>query len=347
MIPSFDAFSRHGNPAANGSRPIWLEFTRRAMACQFDVLLHPERPPEGPEAAVAALEIIASLEQLLSVYIPTSDLCRVNHRAHELPVDVSLPTVQMIQLALEIHALTEGAFDITAASLSQAWGFSSRQGRMPDAQEIEQALARVGSQHIRVDAQQQQVRLDRPVALNPGGIGKGYALDCAADLLLERGVEEFAIHGGKSSIRAHGRQLLSQSQPGWNIAVRHPEQSERALGTLVLKNQSLGTSGPANQFFYFRGTRYGHIIDPRSGWPAQGALSLSVLHASAAWADALATGLYVLGIERTIEFCQQHPEVGVLAILPSSKQGGIEVVTCNLDEDTWQPHRASDGISSP
>jgi thiamine biosynthesis lipoprotein len=113
--------------------------------------------------------------------------------------------------------------------------------------------------------------------------------------------------------------------------------TDRILGTLILRNQSLGTSGPANQFFYFRGVRYGHIIDPRTGWPVDGPLSLSVVHDSAAWADALATGLYVLGVERTIEFCKQHPEIGVLAILPGRRQGSIEVLSCNLDERSWQP----------
>jgi thiamine biosynthesis lipoprotein len=328
--------------ASTGPQAIWLEFTKKAMACQFDVLLHPAYPPQGPEAAVEALEMVEYLEQLLSVYIPTSDLSRLNHRASEVPVDVSLPAFDLLQLAIEIHRLTEGAFDITAASLSRAWGFSSREGRMPNEESIRRALEQVGTEHLELDQVKQQVRFRKPISVNPGGIGKGYAIDRAAELLLERGVEEFAIHGGKSSIRVHGRQLLTQPGAGWNIAVRHPEMTERILGTLVLCNQSLGTSGPANQFFYFRGVRYGHIIDPRTGWPVDGPLSLSVVHESAAWADALATGLYVLGVERTIEFCKSHPEIGVLAILPGSRQGSIEVLSCNLDERSWQPLSSTD-----
>jgi FAD:protein FMN transferase len=329
----------HANAAHSTAAPIWLEFTRRAMACQFDVLLHPAHPPHGPETAVEALELIHELEQLLSVYIPTSDLSRLNHRALETPVSIALPTLDMLQLAIRIHSETQTAFDITAASLSDLWGFSSRNGRMPDEDAIRRALERVGTQHLLLDPELQQARFTAPITLNPGGIGKGYALDQAAQMLLDRGVDEFALHGGKSSVRAHGRQLLSDPSPGWNIAVRHPEQTERILGTLVLRNKSLGTSGPANQFFYFRGVRYGHIIDPRTGWPAQGPLSLCVIHDSAAWADALATGLYVLGIESTLEFCQSHPDVGILAILPGERQGAIEVVTCNLDDSVWQPIR--------
>jgi len=315
--------------------PIWLEFSRRAMACQFDVLLHPGRPEQGPEAAVEALELIEWLEQLLSIYIATSDLSRLNARGQETWVDVSLPTLDMLKVGCEIYEQTQGCFDMTAARLSEVWGFSSRQGRMPTDEQIEQALGQIGSKHIEIDHAARRVRFNRAVAVNPGGIGKGYAIDQAVGILRDRGVEDFAIHGGKSSVCAFGKQLVNQKELGWKIAVRHPEQSERILGTLVLKNRSLGTSGPANQFFYFKGERYGHIIDPRTGWPARGALSVTILHPSAAWADALATGLYVMGIEQSLEFCASRPEVGYLAIAPGRRIGEVEIITCNLDEFTW------------
>lgn len=315
--------------------PIWLEFSRRAMACQFDVLLHPGRPEQGPEAAVEALELIEWLEQLLSIYIATSDLSRLNARGQETWVDVSLPTLDMLKVGCEIYEQTQGCFDMTAARLSEVWGFSSRQGRMPTDEQIEQALGQSGSKHVEIDHAARRVRFNRAVAVNPGGIGKGYAIDQAVGILQDRGVEDFAIHGGKSSVSAFGKQLVNQKELGWKIAVRHPEQSERILGTLVLKNRSLGTSGPANQFFYFKGERYGHIIDPRTGWPARGALSVTILHPSAAWADALATGLYVMGIEQSLEFCASRPEVGYLAIAPGRRIGEVEIITCNLDEFTW------------
>ena len=315
--------------------PIWLEFSRRAMACQFDVLLHPGRPEQGPQAAVEALELVEWLEQLLSIYIPTSDLSRLNARGQETWVDVSLPTLDMLKLGYAIYEQTQGCFDMTAARLSEVWGFSSRQGRMPTAEQITESLAQVGSSYLEFDDSARRVRFKGSVAVNPGGIGKGYAIDQAVGILQDRGVEDFAIHGGKSSVSAFGRQLLAQREPGWKIAVRHPEQSERILGTLVLKNRSLGTSGPANQFFYFKGERYGHIIDPRTGWPARGALSVSIIHPSAAWADALATGLYVMGIEQALEFCASRPEVGYLAVTPGRRIGEAQIITCNLDEQTW------------
>jgi len=315
--------------------PIWLEFTRRAMACQFDVLMHPGHPDHGPEVAVEALELIEWLEGLLSVYVPTSDLSRLNARGQETWVDVSFPAFDMLKLGCRIHQETAGCFDMTAAKLSEAWGFSSRQGRMPTQEQIDASLAQVSSSRIEFDDQRRGVRFTGPVAVNPGGIGKGYAIDQAVAKLRDAGVEDFAIHGGKSSVSAFGRQLLDQKESGWKIAVRHPEQSERILGTLLLKDRSLGTSGPANQFFYFKGERYGHIIDPRTGWPAQGALSVTVIHPSAAWADALATGLYVMGVERAVEFCSSRPEVGYLAIVPSPRIGEVEIITANLEPSVW------------
>ncbi|MFZ4080278.1 MAG: FAD:protein FMN transferase [Pirellula sp.] len=323
----------------NRRDPIWLEFTRMAMACQFDVLLHPERPEHGPEVAVEALELIEWLEQILSVYIPTSDLSRLNKRGQETWVDVSMSAFEMLKLGCDINQQTQGCFDMTAAKLSEAWGFSSRQGRMPSELQIAESLAQVGSQNIEFDDAHRKVRFVGPIAVNPGGIGKGYAIDQAVAMLRDRGIEDFAIHGGKSSVSAYGKQLLEQIEPGWKIAVRHPEQSERILGTLFLRNRSLGTSGPANQFFYFKGERYGHIIDPRTGWPARGALSVTILHPSAAWADALATGMYVMGVEKSLEFCSTRPEVGYLAILPGKRDGEAQIITCNIDQSTWVASR--------
>ena len=321
------------------NKAIWLEIARDAMACRFEVLLNPGKPTNGAEIAVLSLDTITFLEQLLSVYIPTSELSLLNSRALEGPVKVSESTFAMLELGLSVHGKTDGAFDMTAAKLSKTWGFYRRQGKMPTDLEIGQSLAEVGSRYIELNAMDRTVRFLKPLEVNPGGIGKGFALDCAASVLKQGNVNAFAIHGGKSSILCRGDQTPSGDEVGWRIAVRHPEQSERILGTLTLFDQSLGTSGPANHFFYFRGKRFGHIIDPRTGWPAEGMLSVTVLHSSAGWADALATGLYVLGIDQAVRYCEQNRETAMLAILPGGRVGECEIVTCNMRPDQWMPAR--------
>ena len=314
---------------------VWLEIARNAMACRFEVLLHPGKPNNGPEIAWSALDTVTFLEQLLSVYIPTSELSLVNERAFETSVKISESTFSLLELGLSIFEKTNGAFDMTAAKLSKTWGFYRRQGRMPTDLEIRQSIEAVGSDHIVLNALEGTVRFTKPLEVNPGGIGKGFAIDCGASLLKQNSVGDFAFHGGKSSILCSGNQTAIGDEKGWRIAVRHPEQSERILGTLTLFDQALGTSGPANQFFYFRGKRFGHIIDPRTGWPAEGMLSVTVLHPSAGWADALATGLYVAGIEHAIQYCEQNLDTAMLAILPGRRDGECEIVTCNMQPGQW------------
>ncbi len=314
---------------------VWLEIARNAMACRFEVLLHPGKPNNGPEIALSALDTITFLEQLLSVYIPTSELSLVNERAFKTPVKVSESTFSLLELGLSIYEKTNGAFDMTAAKLSKTWGFYRRQGRMPTDVEILQSIEEVGSDHIVLNALDGTVRFTKPLEVNPGGIGKGFALDCGASLLKQNAIGDFAFHGGKSSILCSGNQSANGDEKGWRIAVRHPEQSERILGWLTLFDQALGTSGPANQFFYFQGKRFGHIIDPRTGWPAEGMLSVTVLHRSAGWADALATGLYVAGIETAIQYCEQNLDTVMLAILPGRRDGESEIVTCNMQPGQW------------
>lgn len=307
------------------------------MACRFEVLLLPGKPTNGPEFACQALDTITYLEDVWSVYRHTSELSRINERAIEGAMQISQSTQELLALSLEVHRRTEGAFDITSNRLSQIWGFFRRQGKMPSEGEIEEAMREIGSQHILLNRLEKTVRFQKRVELNPGGIGKGLAIDMASIDLDANGVTNYAIHGGKSSIRCRGNQVLDGTNEGWSIAVRHPEQTERVLGHLRLREQSLGTSGPANQFFYFQGKRFGHIIDPRTGWPAEGMLSVTVMHPQAGWADALATGLYVMGIDRAIAYCEENRDTAMLAILPGDRRGQVEIVTCNMQPEQWTP----------
>lgn len=312
-----------------------LEFTRRAMACDFQFLLGPDAPPSTSEVVMEAFRVIDDLESKLSIYRPDSELSLANQTASQAPLVVSERTSKLIAIAIDAYHATSGAFDLTAASLSEIWGFSRREGRMPSQQEIDEALQRIGTPHLGWNPSQKSIRFLRPgLMLNPGGIGKGYALDCAADLLRDAEIPNFLIHGGQSSCLVRGRQ--EEESEGWRIAVRHPIQTECLLGELNLCDQALATSGTAKQFFYYQGKRYCHILDPRTGWPAQHWLGVTTIAATAALADAYATAAFVMSELELQAFCQAHPEVGVVAIGAGQRQGGVQIVTHNLADQTWR-----------
>jgi thiamine biosynthesis lipoprotein len=170
--------------------------------------------------------------------------------------------------------------------------------------------------------------------LNLGAIGKGYALDRAAEALLAADVHDFLWHGGQSSVLACGSRAGGPG--GWLVGVRHPLRRDRMVAEIRLRDRALGTSGSAVQFFRHRGKRYGHILDPRTGQPAEGVFTATVLAPLAADADALATSCYVLGPERAVELCRGRPELGLLMLVPGRNGNAVELVTAGLTESDWR-----------
>ena len=335
--------------------PYLMRLGRRAMACEFEVVLASRTQPEAAEAAVAALDLVDRLEDQLTVYRDHSEIMQINRQAACGEVEVEPQLFQLLAESVELYEATSGAFDITAGPLSKAWGFYRRQGRLPTDEEIAQTLQRVGSRHLVLDAQRRTIRFNTPgVEINLGAIGKGYAVDRAAQLLLDCGATDYLLHGGQSSVLARGDRLPGTSSPkgsvdqaaahtgpaegdggearqdessGWLVGVRHPLRPRERLALIRLKDRAIGTSGSGTQFFTHRGQRYGHILDPRTGRPAEGVLSVSVLADRAAQADALATALYVMGVERAVAFCERHAEIAAMIVAPGQQPGEVELRT--------------------
>jgi thiamine biosynthesis lipoprotein len=326
------------------------------MACLFEIVLDAAQYRDRTDVAVAALDLVAALEDQLTVYRETSEVAELNRRAAEEAVPVEEGLFQLLRRAAALSAATGGALEITAGQLSKVWGFYRRQGRMPSAEEVAKALATVGSRHLAFDESQRSLRFLQPgLELNLGAIGKGYALDRAAARLVEGGVYDFLIHGGNSSVLARGNrnaecrmqnaelaERASESDvpitvtPGWTVALRHPLKPDVRLAEFVLTDQALGTSGSGTQFFHYQGKRYGHILDPRSGWPADQVLSATVIAPTAELADALSTAFYVLGIEGARDYCQSHPEITALLVVPAGSSTGLELTPINLPDDRWR-----------
>jgi thiamine biosynthesis lipoprotein len=322
------------DPSQAGTYLVHL--ARRAMACQFEFFLNAGQYARGSQVALAGHDLVAQLEEQLSVYRPDSEISRLNAEASRQPLGVEQRLFALLELAVEIHAATGGAFDITAGALSEVWGFTRRAGTLPGAEAIAAALPSVGTQWLKLDRQQQTAAFDRPgVKINLGAIGKGYALDRVAELLSAEGVNDFLLHGGHSSVLARGTHGALPLGAGWLVGVRHPLRPERRLGQLSLVDEAVATSGSGTQFFEHAGRRYGHIIDPRSGWPAEGVLSSTVRAPTAAVADALSTAFYVLGPAAAESFCAEHPEIACLLVSAGEKVGSLCIHEYGLRSGQW------------
>lgn len=321
--------------------PTLLHVSRDAMACEFEIFFDPVRFPSGADVSVVALDLIAALEDQLTVYRDTSEVARLNAIASFRPVPVEAGLFELLQKAKSLSEQTRGAFDITAGQLSKTWGFYRREGKMPSAAEIKEALAKVGYEQLQLHADNLAVHFGKPgMELNLGAIGKGYALDRAADLLREKDLRDCLLHGGNSSVLARGqRDGESGSLPGvpggWTIALKHPLRPNERFAEFILHDQALGTSGSGTQYFHHAGKRYGHIIDPRTGWPAEKVLSSTVIAPTAAEADALSTALYVMSLDEAAAFARLRPDVAALLTTFGKHPGEIEVHPFNLAEDAW------------
>jgi thiamine biosynthesis lipoprotein len=317
-----------------------VEVSRPAMACEFKVFLNAGQYEQGTETALLALDLVDALEDQMSVFRPESEISRLNRLAAEGPVEVEPRLFALLELALQLHADTGGAFDVTCGPLWKAWGFARREGRVPSDDELAEAMARVGSDLVELDQQQMTVRFRQPgVELNLGSIGKGYALDRFGELLKGAGVNDFLLHGGQSSVLAQGSRLLAEksaSAPapfGWSVGLGHPTRRARRLAELRLRDRALGTSGTRTQYFRHKGRRYGHILDPRTGEPADELLSATVVAPSGAEADALSTAFYVMGAEKALEYCRARPELAAALVSAGDGPDGLEVRSIGLEED--------------
>jgi FAD:protein FMN transferase len=313
---------------------LYLTISRRAMATDFELLLHRDLDSSKVDAAVQALETVEAIEAELTVYQSSSAIARVNANAGQKATRVSTSVFDVLAKSVAVSDRLAGAFDITSGPLIEAWGFTKRSGRRPTDPQLRDALQFVGWQRLRLDPETRDVYLPEGMSINLGAIGKGHALDRIAAQLRLAGIDDFLLHGGNSSLLARGHADRNASA-GWLVGLSHPTRTNVRLGGIRLRDQALATSGSGKQFFHYQGQRYGHVIDPRTGWPAGDCHSLTVLANDAALADAMATGLFVLGSAAATEFVNQNEDIQVLMVLPAVRQGEIEIRSCNMAADTF------------
>ena len=312
------------------------------MACEFVVEYHAEDGTRAASPAIEALGLVEQLEDQLSIYREHTEVSHLNRYAAKGPFEAEPRLFELLQLALQLYAATGGAFDVTGGPLSRTWGFLARAGRLPEESEILAARELVSSDFVELDPAHRTVRFSKPgVEINFNAIGKGYALDRVAEWMAEESVADYLCHGGSSSVLARGSDRSGVDR-GWSIALPHPLKPESYLGEIILRNEGLGTTGAGVQFFEAGGRRYGHVIDPRTGWPAEGVLTATVVAPTAAEADALSTAFYVMGPGGASEYCAAHRAVRAVLVCPSdARPGDVDVHRLNLPEGRWRAAPAS------
>ncbi len=297
-----------------------------AMATRFEIVLHGENPASLRAAGEEALRQIEQLEAQLSLFRPGSEIAHLNARAAKEPVRVTPGMFALLQQARELCEASGGAFDITVAPLVQCWGYLGGNGRFPRPEEVTAARAKVGMALVRLNPADFTVQFARAgVMLNLGAIGKGYAVERAAEVLREAGITSALIHGGTSTVQALG------PPPGeefWKIAIEtpapQPDTSPTLLATVPLKEEAMSVSAIWGNSFQVAGRTYSHIIDPRTGEPASGTVLTAVVLPSATETDALSTALLTLGAAGHDAIAKLRPGMRTLVVSESGGQLQVE-----------------------
>ena len=270
-----------------------LESSVVAMGSAYSVVVYGEDRTRMEEAVDAAFAEVQRLDQMLSNYKPESELSEINRYAGERPVAVTQEMFDLLSACVEYSRESEGAFDITVGPLMKVWGFYKGTGRLPHRAEILGAMERVGYRNIVLDAPHRTVRFAKEgTELDPGGIGKGYAVDRMVDVLKQYGIRTALVSASGSSIYGLG---TPPDERGWKVEIRDPKNEKKSVAEVYLKDESMSTSGNYEKFFRAEGRIYSHIMDPRTGWPAQGVLSVSAITPHTTDSEAWTKPLFVNG----------------------------------------------------
>ncbi len=294
------------------------------MATRFEIVLHGGPAPSLRAAGEEALDEIDRLEAMLSLYRPGSEVARLNREGHRQPVRVTPELFRLLDRARRLTAETGGAFDITIAPLVRCWGFMGGTGALPETADVVAARELVGMHLVELNPESFTVRFAREgVMLDLGAIGKGYAVDRAAEILREAGVTSALIHGGTSTTYAVGRQ--ADGSP-WKVAITRPDTDSNPapLAVAELEDTSLSVSAVWGRAFRDGARRYGHVLDPRTGRPAEGALMTALVLPSATESDALTTALLTAPALHA-GLREQHPGLRSLLVTGPESEPRCEI----------------------
>jgi thiamine biosynthesis lipoprotein len=262
------------------------------MGTDFTLYIYAADAAAADREAERVFAIVDQLESLLSNYQPQSELSRINAKAGAHTVTTDPETFRFLRESLAWSARSDGAFDITVGKLMKAWGFFRSTGHVPTDAELAQVRAETGWKRVLLNANTRTVRFTAPgLELDPGGIGKGFAVDAAIEALRADNVKAALLSAGSSTIYALG---APPDGRGWKVRLADPEHKDHAISTVMLRDTSLSTANCSEKHFVAGGHQYCHIMDPRTLRPVEGRLQATVIAPSATDSDGLSNAVFVL-----------------------------------------------------
>ena len=281
------------------------------MGSSFEITVVAEDEDFAKESLAIAKKEIIRIENLISSWDQKSETSRINRNAGIAAVEVSKELFDLIFRAQQISKLSSGAFDLTFAAIDKLWNFDGRESEMPNPDTLKASVFNIGYQLIELDEESLTVFLPKKgMKIGFGAIGKGYAADRAKQLLVELGVL-----GG--IINASGDMNTWGTKPdgsSWTIGIVNPMNNKKVFSWFSLEHNAVVTSGDYEKFTQINGRRYSHIIDPRTGIPSQGIVSCTIFAGKAELADAIATAIFVMGVESGLFLIDQLPDIEAILI---------------------------------
>ena len=299
------------------------------LGSPFEITVVAKDSVQGNLFSDLAIAEVKRIENLISDWIPTSQISKVNQNAGVVPVKVDKEVYDLVDRATKISKLTSGAFDISYASMDRIWKFDGSMKEMPTPEEIRKSVEKVGYQNIILNSKDTTIFLkNKGMKLGLGGIGQGYIADKIKVLLQEKGCNSGLVNVS-GDINTWGKQPNGNL---WTVGIVNPMNKNKVFATFPLDDSAVETSGSYEKYVTFNGKRYSHIIDPRTGYPASGIISVSVFAKQTELADALATGIFVMGVEVGLDLVNQLKGIGCIIV---DDKGGIHV-SKNIDIKKYQ-----------
>ena len=292
----------------------WLDRVEDGiMGTRIHVELWADDPAKGQAAIEAVLDEMRRVDESMSTYKSTSEVSMVNARAAQGPVKISAELFDLLNTALDYSRVTDGAFDITYASVGYLYNF--RKHIHPNAKEIEAALPGVNYRHVVLDPKEHTVRFTQPgVRIDLGGIGKGHSVDRGIALLQGRGIAHALVTAGGDS-----RIIGDRFGKPWVVGIRHPDRKDEVIARIPLEDAAISTSGDYERYFDEDGVRYHHIIDPGTGHSASKVRSATIIGPTATRTDGLSKTAFVLGPQKALEIYNRLDDIDAILVTPDGR----------------------------